>query len=244
MAKQLSPEEKQQLETVLLRIKDPRNWNTDPDTLMRILQENPSVRGMVYGSVSEHHFVTHLSETLQVIRHHKDDDHKKTKSDRTFVHQDRVFTVQIKSLQTNSIKPLGNGKFKATVQNDASDKRPVTLPNGQTVTTTCYKVGEYDVLAVSLQPFTGKWDYAFKKNTNLRRTEKYDVETNKYLLATLEPIEYPLEPASGWADDLAELLKDEFLGKPVMIETTASGEAIVDDTVDSKGVSIVEKPTD
>ena len=99
------------------------------------------------------------------------------------------------------------------MQNDASDARKITLPNGKTLITTCYLVGEYDVLGVSLQPFAGEWRYAFKKNRALKRTSsaKYAPEAQKKLLATLEDISFPLTP--DWTEDLISLIKDPKLGK-------------------------------
>ena len=70
-------------------------------------------------------------------------------------------------MQTNSIKQLEDGTFKAKIQCDASDKRPVSLPNGNTISTTCYLAGEFEILAVPLQPFLGEWKYAFRKKRDL-----------------------------------------------------------------------------
>lgn len=200
------------LEEVLLNITDPAKW-IDPDALMHLIAENPSLRGFTYGYVSEDEFVKYLLD-LSIVDHYKDDDHKKTKSDRTFVHGGMSYSVQLKSLQTKSIKELKTGTFQATVQNDASDRRRVKLGNGEEIETTCYVVGEYDILAVSLQPFTGKWEFAFKKNKDLRRStnKKYTTEQQRYLLATTEIITYPLDSRSGWATNLHSLLKDTDLG--------------------------------
>ena len=65
----------------------------------------------------------------------KDDDHKKTKSDRTVIYKGKPISIQVKSIQTNSIK-LKDGAFTASVQNDASDRRRVKRPGGGVVETT------------------------------------------------------------------------------------------------------------
>src|SRR5260370_37259444 len=144
---------------------------------------------MTYGYVAEAAFVKFI-EKLGIKKHFKPDDHKKTKSDRTFDLGGRRYTIQLKSLQTNSIREAEPGRFTAKVQNDASDARKIKLPNGSTIVTTCYEVGEYDVLGVSLQPFVGEWRFAFKKNKDLKRTtsNKYPPKAQKLLLATLEDI--------------------------------------------------------
>ena len=73
--------------------------------------------------------------------------------------------------------------------------------------TTCYVVGEYDILAVSLHPFTGEWKFAFKKNSELKRTnsKKYTPKQQCHLLATLETISFPLD--SSWTEDFDAILE-------------------------------------
>jgi hypothetical protein len=194
------------LEKVLSNIKDPHRW-ADSETILRVLEETPSVRGMVYGNFAEAMFADALvAMGVPVKDQQRDDDHAKTKSDRTFRRVDRAYTVQLKSMQTNSIAQLDDDTFAAKIQCDASDKRPIKLPNGHTVDTTCYQTGEFDVLAVPLQPFLGEWSYAFRLNETLPRTKstKYAPEDREYLLATLVPIVWPLDDA--WTTDLFGLL--------------------------------------
>lgn len=192
---------------VLENIRDPHRW-IENEALVQLIKENPSLRGMTYGYVAEAAFVKFV-EKLGVKEHFKPDDHKKTKSDRTFNLGGRQYTIQLKSLQTNSIREAKPGWFTAKVQNDASDARKIKLSNGETIVTTCYIVGEYDVLGVSLQPFAGEWRFAFKKNKDLKRTtsNKYSPETQKLLLATLEDISFPL--TKDWTEDLLALIKKD-----------------------------------
>jgi hypothetical protein len=195
-----------QLEKVLNNIRDPHKW-VSAETILRVIQDNPSLRGFVYGYVSEMEFEQHYLKARKTIEgFSKDDDHKKTKSDRTVVFKGKAVTIQVKSIQTNSIQ-LEGSTFTAKVQNDASDRRRVKLPGGSTVETTCYVVGEYDILAVSLQPFTGKWEYAFKENSKLQRTnsKKYTPKQQRHLLATLETISFPLDPS--WTEDFDAILE-------------------------------------
>lgn len=197
---------------VLDNILDPHHW-IEHEALMELLKDNPSLRGMTYGYVSEAALVKFL-EKLGIEEHFKPDDHKKTKSDRTFCWRGKQYTIQLKSLQTNSIREVAPGRFVAKIQNDASDKRPIKLPNGEEISTTCYQVGEYDILGVSLQPFAGEWRFAFKKNKDLKRTRarKYTA-FSPFLLATLEDISFPLTP--DWMEDLLSLLEDADLGTPL-----------------------------
>lgn len=199
------------LSGVLENIRNPNKW-IEREALVQLIIENPSLRGMTYGYVAEAAFIKFL-EKLGINEHFKPDDHKKTKSDRTLNLNGRQYTIQLKSLQTNSIKEAGVGQFSAKVQNDASDARRIKLPNHEQITTTCYQVGEYDVLGVSLQPFTGEWRFAFKKNNDLKRTtsQKYSEEARKLLLATLEDISFPL--TADWTEDLLSLLTDPDIGR-------------------------------
>ena len=72
------------LADVFVNIRDPQHW-IEQDALRELIIENPSLRGMIYGYVSEAAFVKFL-ENLKIEKHFKPDDHKKTKSDRTFEH--------------------------------------------------------------------------------------------------------------------------------------------------------------
>lgn len=201
-----------QLEQVLNNIRDPHKW-TDAETVFGVIRDNPSLRGFVYGYVSEMEFErNYLKSRKSIEGFSKDDDHEKTKSDRTVIFKGKRVTIQVKSIQTNSIE-LEGGVFTAKVQNDASDRRKVKLPGGSVVETTCYVVGEYDILAVSLHPFTGEWRYAFKENSKLKRTtsKKYTPKQQRYLLATLEAISFPLDPS--WTEDFDAILESVSKGK-------------------------------
>src|SRR6266699_5631044 len=109
-----------ELESVLQNIRDPHRW-ASAETIFRVIQDNPSLRGFVYGYVSELEFEHHyLKSRKSIERFSKDDDHRKTKSDRTVSYKGKPITIQVKSVQTNSIR-FDGGRFSAKVQNDASD---------------------------------------------------------------------------------------------------------------------------
>lgn len=211
------PEEIEQafsFEQVRENICDPMHW-IDKDGLVAVLKANPSLRGMVYGYVAEVAFAAHLEKMgIGAKDHFKPDDHKRkhAKSDRTLKYKDKQYTVQLKSIQTNSLEEVSPGSFTATVQNDASDRRRLTLPDGTKVDVTNYVKSEYDVLAVSLQPFTGEWRFAYKKNRDLKQStyKKYPENVRKYLLATSEDISWPLTP--DWTEDFFVVIGDPALG--------------------------------
>lgn len=70
------------LNGVLENIRNPKRW-IENEALVQLIKENPSLRGMTYGYVAEAAFVKFV-ERLGIKEHFKPDDHKKTKSDRTF----------------------------------------------------------------------------------------------------------------------------------------------------------------
>lgn len=196
------------LDWVLANIKDPHHW-TDPEIVLEVLENTPSVRGMVYGNLAEVQFSRWLvAHGVPMRDQRRDDDHAKTKSDRTIVLDGRSYTIQVKSMQTNSIRQIALGGFKAGVQCDGSDRRRVILPNGHHIETTNYVAGEFMVLATPVHAFTGKWDFAFRLNSSLDRTtsSKYAVEDRQYLLKTMVPITWPLE--APWTMDLFSLLRN------------------------------------
>lgn len=112
------------LEQVLNNIRDPHKW-VSAETILHVIKDNPSLRGFVYGYVSEMEFERHYLKARKTIESFsKDDDHKKSKSDRTVIFKGKPVTIQVKSIQTNSIR-FEDGRFTAKVQNDASDRRRV-----------------------------------------------------------------------------------------------------------------------
>lgn len=203
----------------------------DPTDLMHVIEANPSLRGFAYGYVSERELTKHVVKLLGLSEddYTKDDDHSKTKADLAFSYRSRRYTIQVKSIQTESLRQVSEGVISATVQNDASDRRKVTLPNGDILDTTCYIVGEYDILAVSLQPFTGKWEFVYKKNKDLGRSRyrNYTAAQREHLLATSEKLYYPLRSQEGWTTDLFSILEDRDLGKATTLESSPSGDTVL-----------------
>lgn len=164
---------------------------------------------MVYGNLAEVQLSRWLvANGVPLTNQLRDDDHAKTKSDRTILHRGRRYTIQVKSMQTSSIKQDAPERFRAGIQCDGSDRRRVTLPNGHEVETTNYVAGEFMVLATPLHPFTEQWEFAFRLNSTLDRTTstKYAPEDRAYLLKTMVPISWPLE--EPWTTELFALLAD------------------------------------
>jgi len=91
---------------------------------------------------------------------------------------------------TNEYKK--NASYVGAFQCDASDRREITLDNGEKVNTTLLKIGEFDVIAAGIFSFRNKWEFGFALNEDLPRSDKYG-ENSSHLIASLVNITYPLE---------------------------------------------------
>lgn len=186
-----------------------------PEDLVMSIKRAPSLRGMILGYIAEEMFEKYVPKkygfiSSDDIEKHDDHDRKFNKSDRTIRANGRLYRVQLKSIQTNSIKRnLETGVLQADVQNDASDARTIVMHDGTKIITTCYARGDYDILAVPLFPFTGDWQYAYKRNVDCRSTnsKKYIEDHWAFLLSTTETITWPL--SDDWHSNLADLLDDQ-----------------------------------
>jgi hypothetical protein len=139
------------------------------------------------------------------------------KGDIFFNYKGYRFDIEVKSLQTNSIKRFDDGTMKAVFQCDASDRRTVTLSDGTRFETTSLLVGEFDVVAVCLFGFYGDWKFVFAKNSELPRVKGtrgrakgLTEQQRNELLATIMPMQHPVvapyrdEPWSILDDLIAE----------------------------------------
>ena len=179
-----------------------------PEEFTEIVKENPSLRGFISGYISEYKLRKFFALDKRISNVRKYDDHDRgRKSDIVFTYKGVEISVEVKSLQTNSIRKEEK-EFIGKTQVDASDKRPVKLPNGKTVNTTCLLIGEFDLLAVNLYSFENKWDFVFAKNTDLPRSNfrGYTPAQKKYLIATLISVNWP--PKHPFVNDPFPLLDE------------------------------------
>jgi len=171
-------------------------WKLTIDELDQIVSANPSLCGFMFGYVGEYKLRKTWFSDERINNLVKYDNHDRTrKGDLSFIYKGAPVTVEVKSLQTHSIRKVGS-EYTGKFQCDASDRRRVTLPNRQKIETTCLVVDEFDLLAVNLFEFEQEWRFAFAKNTDLPRSRfpKYTPQQRKYLLATLMEATWPLKP--------------------------------------------------
>lgn len=187
-------------------------WQVTADELSILLQENPSLRGMLFGYVAELKLRELISTFPRVKSIKKYDDHdRKKKGDLHIIYHHRVFSVESKSLQTSKINfDSENQVWFGKAQVDASDSRIVTLPNGKTLKTTLLLKGEFDILAVNCYEFDQKWQFQFARNKDLPSSSyrKYTPEAQNALISSLIPVSWPPQPP--FHSDLRMLL-DEML---------------------------------
>jgi hypothetical protein len=178
-------------ETILSR------WEITVEEFTALIDENPSLRGMLFGYVAEYKFSKLWLGHKDVSYAVKPDDHnRRKKGDRVIIYKEIEFSIEVKSLQTNSITRLEDGTWSGKAQCDGSDRRIVSFPDGKKLNTTCLLAGEFDLLAVNCHAFQGKWDFAFAKNMDLPRStyRKYTAKQRKQLLASLVPVTWPPQP--------------------------------------------------
>lgn len=173
-----------------------KRWGLTKQELTEIIQENPSMRGLMLGYIAEYKLRKMHFSGSDFEKVHKSDDHDRSrKGDLTVTFKGREFKIECKSLQTNSIKKTEEG-YEGKCQCDASDRRTVKLRGGKKIETTCLLVGEFDIIAVNLFSFEEKWRFAFALNEDLPRSnfQKYPASIRRQLLATLMPVSWPLRP--------------------------------------------------
>lgn len=178
------------------------DWGITARQLTELVNENPSLRGIMLGYVAEHKFKELIERHPHISGTRKYDDHDRSRrSDRIIVYKGEEFSIEVKSLQTNSIRRVGDDKWIGKAQVDASDRRNVMLPSGKKLNTTLLLRGEFDILAVNCFGFEGKWNFAFALNRDLPGStyRKYSKAQRAALIASLIPVTWP--PESPFVSD-------------------------------------------
>ncbi len=136
-------------------------WAITAEQLTSLLDENPSLKGMLLGYTAELKLKEIITSFPEVSFTTKFDDHnRKKKGDLYVVYHGKAFNVESKSLQSSMIVyDAHNGIWRGKAQLDASDRRTVQLPSGQELDTTLLLRGEFDVLAVKCYAFENTWRF-------------------------------------------------------------------------------------
>ncbi len=174
-----------------------KKWDITEEELTELVDQNPSLRGILLGYIAEKKFQDAFLNHPQIEDILKDDDHnRKRKGDRRILYKGQTFLIEVKSLQTNTIKNLGDDKWIGKTQVDASDSREVTFPDGSKLKTTCLLRHQFDLLAINCFAFGEKWRFAFILNSDIPSNtfKKYTKYQQKHLLPSLVSLEWPLQP--------------------------------------------------
>lgn len=171
-------------------------WGLTPEEINEIIAENPPVLSTLSGFVAEYKLKKHYLQDSRISELTRPRSHdRRSKGDFAFRYRDKRFVLEVKSLDAPKVRVVEGG-FRGTFQCNASDSRPVQLPNGDVITTNCLLTGEFDVLAVSLFAFERKWKFAFARNQDLPRSTwaRYTAYQQRYLLKSSMVITWPLVP--------------------------------------------------
>ena len=171
-------------------------WDMTPEELTKLVEDNPSLRGMILGYLAELKLEKLWLSGNNVSEVTKHDDHdRKKKGDRVIRYKGQEFIFESKSLQSATIEKTQEG-WRGKAQVDASDRREIVLPDNSRVTTTCLLKGKFDILAVNVFAFEEKWRFVFAKNSDLPMSSyrKYSLYQRQHLLATLVTVHWPPRP--------------------------------------------------
>lgn len=171
-------------------------WDMTPEELTELVENNPSLRGMILGYLAELKLEKLWLSGDDVSEVTKHDDHdRKKKGDRVIRYKGQEVIFESKSLQSAMIEKTEEG-WIGKAQVDASDRREIVLPDNSRITTTCLQKGEFDILAVNVFAFEEKWRFVFAKNSDLPTSSyrKYTPYQRQHLLATLVTVHWPPRP--------------------------------------------------
>jgi hypothetical protein len=204
-------------------------WEVSRAELNYALEQNPSSRGMLFGYVAELKLLEEI-EGVEGVRGtpSKPDDHdREEKYDWKVDYKGRELTFESKSLQTKTVefiepgtdkwhelltrfsgRPPEDGFWYGRAQVDASDRRPVTLPDGSSRETTLLLKGDFDILAVNLFAFGEGWKFVYAKNEDLKKSSygEYSDYEQEHLIASMQDATWP--PFEPYTSNLKKILED------------------------------------
>jgi len=183
-------------------------WGVSVSELSELVDGNPSLRGILLGYIAELKF-----EQMYLHEHGldstKDDDHDRTKKgDRRLEYDGHDLIVEVKSLQTKTVKYNSEtGVWSGSTQVDGSDRREVLFSDGSFLTTTLLQRGEFDILAVNCFAFGETWKFAFALNEDLEISSHkgYTQAQRSQLIKSMQKVTWPPQPP--FTDDFELILK-------------------------------------
>lgn len=143
--------------------------STSASVLSSILNNNPSARGFLQGYIAEEYLMTYLRNLPGISDVSKIPDRHSKRGDIAFNYESRHYTVEVKSLKSNSRKEeFLDGGFSGVV----GVKKTDVAWSKAGVKGTCHlSPGEFDILAISTYNVTGNWGFYFLASEFIPRTE-------------------------------------------------------------------------
>lgn len=190
-------------------------WSITERELTEMVGENPSLRGMILGYAAEVKFRNIYLDGRTDLESWKDDDHDRLKKgDRRLSYRGKEIVVEVKSLQTKTVKfDPETGTFTGRSQVDASDRRMVTFSDGSQLETTLLARGEFDILAVNCFAFENTWRFVFALNKDLQTSQfkKYSELQQSELISSMQSVSLP--PEDPFTEDFDEILERAYMEK-------------------------------
>lgn len=217
-------------------------WAINEKILTDLVDQNGSLRGMLFGYVAEHKFKELYLSAPYLIDLGKDRDHdRKRKGDRNVEYRGRRIRIEVKSLQTKTVRDLGGDRWTGASQVDGSDKRKITFPNGTRLETTLLLRGEFDILAVNCYAYGNRWRYAFARNDDLPPSiyQDYSPEIQRQLIASMVDVPWPPKPP--FTADLRAVLERTIKEPSAREEVVAAGTAVTSKLTVEKVIRVRRK---
>ena len=101
-------------------------WDIDKSYFTSVVRDNPSLRGMILGYIAERKLKDILILDGQTSNHRKDDDHdREKKGDLSLIYKGEEIVIEVKSLQTNTIKIQDpNGDWIPMIVKQKAGRKP------------------------------------------------------------------------------------------------------------------------
>jgi hypothetical protein len=163
------------------------NWKLDPEEFNRIIDKNSNALSAIYGYVAEERLREAFledDERVTNLRSPADQD-SADKGDWAFDWKGEPMKIEVKSLQTHTIKEVDTDQQTLTDSDEepirykagfhlkgTSDQRTITH-EGEEYNTTLMNIEDTDVdiMAVNLYKIKDEWDFAFLKVDDLPRSK-------------------------------------------------------------------------
>jgi len=143
------------------------------DDIQDIAEDNPNLRGYLQGYLAERVLKAQIEELDGVSYIEKIPDESKVKGDFLILYRGQEFTLEAKSLATNSVKAEPESGWSARVRAKNVCKRDLEVPGLGLVRTSNLIKGDFDILGICCFAATGSWDFMYMHSSHLPEHSRY-----------------------------------------------------------------------